>query len=172
MCELARNSVIQSGFEMRVKQHWIGKKWYMPGPAGNDMQKTNVPNIRLAFRHETLKEELAMLGRYAEDNVIEASSVSQPAAGSSSVNFVDSTMIGASSLVEPSKLQQDLVHNHSLEPRPDQAEDGQKEYLEPAKDSSDIWQLSTSPSNDYKFPGASVLAQRARQRRLSQDLGQ
>ncbi|KAG2176979.1 hypothetical protein INT43_007633 [Umbelopsis isabellina] len=170
MCELARNSVIQSGFEMKVKQHWIGKKWYEPGPAGNDMQKTNVPNIRLAFRHETLKEELAMLGRYAEDNVADASAVGQPAAGNPSVNLLDSTMIGASSLVEPSKLQQDMVHNHSLEPRGDQADEVQKEYLEPGKDSSDIWQLSTSPSNDYKFPGASVLAQRARQRRLSQDL--
>lgn len=170
MCELARNSVIQSGFEMKVKQHWIGKKWYEPGPAGNDMQKTNVPNIRLAFRHETLKEELAMLGRYAEDNVADAPSVGQATAGSSSVNFLDSTMIGASSLVEPSKLQQDMVHNHSLEPRGEQAENGQTEYLEAGNEPNDIWQLSTSPSNDYKFPGASVLAQRARQRRLSQDL--
>jgi AMP deaminase len=65
MCELARNSVLQSGWENKIKKHWIGKSWYSPGVAGNDMQKTNVPNIRVAFRHETLMEELNMLSRYA-----------------------------------------------------------------------------------------------------------
>jgi AMP deaminase len=58
MCELARNSVLQSGWEMQVKRHWIGQKWYMPGAAGNDIHKTNVPNIRLSYRHATLLEEL------------------------------------------------------------------------------------------------------------------
>ncbi|KZV85080.1 AMP deaminase [Exidia glandulosa HHB12029] len=61
LAELARNSVIQSGFEMQVKRHWIGLKWYLPGAAGNDINKTNVPNIRLAFRHQTLLEELTMI---------------------------------------------------------------------------------------------------------------
>ncbi|CAO3677841.1 unnamed protein product [Umbelopsis ramanniana] len=65
MCELARNSVMQSGWENKIKMHWIGKTWTEPGTAGNDMRKTNVPNIRVAFRHETLMEELNMLSRYA-----------------------------------------------------------------------------------------------------------
>lgn len=39
MCELARNSVLQSGWEMAVKKHWIGHKWYLPGAAGNDIHK-------------------------------------------------------------------------------------------------------------------------------------
>jgi AMP deaminase len=68
MCELARNSVIQSGWENKIKMHWIGKTWTEPGTAGNDMRKTNVPNIRVAFRHETLMEELNMLSRYAYRN--------------------------------------------------------------------------------------------------------
>ena len=37
--ELARNSVKQSGFEMEVKRHWLGKEWYLPGAAGNDINK-------------------------------------------------------------------------------------------------------------------------------------
>ncbi|BEJ16660.1 hypothetical protein CspHIS471_0600610 [Cutaneotrichosporon sp. HIS471] len=61
MCELARNSVVQSGWEMQVKKHWIGHKWYLPGAAGNDIHKTNVPNIRLAYRHATLVEELNLI---------------------------------------------------------------------------------------------------------------
>jgi AMP deaminase len=61
MCELARNSVVQSGWEMQVKKHWIGHKWYLPGAAGNDIHKTNVPNIRLAYRHATLLEELNLI---------------------------------------------------------------------------------------------------------------
>ncbi|THH16717.1 hypothetical protein EW146_g3968 [Bondarzewia mesenterica] len=62
LCELARNSVIQSGFEMEVKRHWLGHEWYLPGDAGNEINKTNVPNERLKFRHETLMEELALIG--------------------------------------------------------------------------------------------------------------
>ncbi|KAJ7016880.1 hypothetical protein C8F04DRAFT_1158918 [Mycena alexandri] len=61
LAELARNSVIQSGFEMDVKRHWLGHRWYLPGAAGNDIHKTNVPNIRLAYRHQTLMEELTMI---------------------------------------------------------------------------------------------------------------
>ncbi|KAF8885708.1 hypothetical protein CPB84DRAFT_1816803 [Gymnopilus junonius] len=59
--ELARNSVRQSGFEMSIKRHWLGKDWYLPGAAGNDINKTNVPDIRLAYRHQTLVGELDMI---------------------------------------------------------------------------------------------------------------
>lgn len=41
MCELARNSVLQSGWEMQVKKHWIGHHWYLPGAAGNDIHKVS-----------------------------------------------------------------------------------------------------------------------------------
>ncbi|KAJ6528507.1 hypothetical protein B0H19DRAFT_1333952 [Mycena capillaripes] len=61
LAELARNSVIQSGFEMQVKRHWLGDKWYLPGAAGNEILKTNVPSIRLAYRHRRLMEELNMV---------------------------------------------------------------------------------------------------------------
>jgi len=65
MCEISRNSVTQSGFENWIKKHWIGKQWYLPGVQGNDMSKTNVPNIRMAFRFETLQEEICMLQEYS-----------------------------------------------------------------------------------------------------------
>jgi AMP deaminase len=39
LAELARNSVVHSGFEMEVKRHWLGKHWYRPGAAGNDINK-------------------------------------------------------------------------------------------------------------------------------------
>ena len=39
LAELARNSVIQSGFEMEIKRHWLGQQWYLPGAAGNDINK-------------------------------------------------------------------------------------------------------------------------------------
>ncbi|PPR03103.1 hypothetical protein CVT24_012383 [Panaeolus cyanescens] len=61
LAELARNSVRQSGFEMEIKRHWIGHDWYLPGAAGNDINKTNVPDIRLAYRHQTLVSELEMI---------------------------------------------------------------------------------------------------------------
>ncbi|KAI9846516.1 MAG: AMP deaminase [Sclerophora amabilis] len=64
MCELAKNSVLQSGFEASVKQRWLGQDCLLPGVKGNTMEKSNVPNIREAFRHETLLQELSMVDRY------------------------------------------------------------------------------------------------------------
>uniref|UniRef100_V5GSF1 AMP deaminase n=2 Tax=Kalmanozyma brasiliensis (strain GHG001) TaxID=1365824 RepID=V5GSF1_KALBG len=61
MCELARNSVLQSGWEMEIKRHWLGPNFQLPGPRGNVVAKSNVPDIRLRFREETLREELDLV---------------------------------------------------------------------------------------------------------------
>jgi adenosine deaminase len=70
LCEIARNSVYQSGFEHSVKSYWLGPEYREPGPAGNDIRKTNVPNIRVAFRHETLTEELHLMYKSLQHSVI------------------------------------------------------------------------------------------------------
>jgi AMP deaminase len=57
MCEIARNSVLQSGFEHPFKAYWIGKQYSVPGPRGSDIHLTNVPNIRLQYRFESLIHE-------------------------------------------------------------------------------------------------------------------
>ncbi|VDO64788.1 unnamed protein product, partial [Onchocerca flexuosa] len=54
MCELARNS---------VKVHWLGPNYNEEGVLGNDVSRTNVPDIRVSFRHETLVDELCSLFR-------------------------------------------------------------------------------------------------------------
>ncbi|XP_023019341.2 AMP deaminase isoform X2 [Leptinotarsa decemlineata] len=59
MCELARNSVLMSGFSHKTKQYWLGPNYTKEGVAGNDIARTNVPDIRVAFRYETLIDELS-----------------------------------------------------------------------------------------------------------------
>eukprot|EP00096_Caligus_rogercresseyi_P012566 TRINITY_DN530_c0_g1_i2.p1 TRINITY_DN530_c0_g1~~TRINITY_DN530_c0_g1_i2.p1 ORF type:complete len:845 (-),score=181.23 TRINITY_DN530_c0_g1_i2:290-2824(-) len=59
MCELARNSVVTSGFSHRMKQHWLGPNYTRPGIDGNDVTRTNVPDIRVAYRFETIQDELS-----------------------------------------------------------------------------------------------------------------
>ncbi|XP_077985040.1 AMP deaminase 2-like isoform X2 [Glandiceps talaboti] len=61
MCELARNSVVMSGFPHEMKQYWLGMNYRKEGQAGNDITRTNVPDIRVTFRYETLAEELGTL---------------------------------------------------------------------------------------------------------------
>ncbi|XP_068619341.1 AMP deaminase 2-like [Battus philenor] len=61
MCELARNSVLMSGFPHEMKQRWLGEQYMRPGPAGNDITRTNVPDVRVSYRHETLLDELRNL---------------------------------------------------------------------------------------------------------------
>ncbi|XP_061342448.1 probable AMP deaminase [Gastrolobium bilobum] len=58
LCEIARNSVYQSGFSHQAKLHWLGDKYFLRGPEGNDIHKTNVPSLRISFRYETWKEEM------------------------------------------------------------------------------------------------------------------
>ena len=65
MCELAKHSVEQSGWEHAIKQHWLGPNYYKPGVDGNNTAKSNVPDIRETFRYETWLQELAMVDRYA-----------------------------------------------------------------------------------------------------------
>jgi AMP deaminase len=67
MCELAKNSVIQSGFEHSLKQRWLGNDYQLPGMAGNNVAKTNVPNIRVDFRHSTLTQERLLINRFTEN---------------------------------------------------------------------------------------------------------
>ncbi|XP_059462294.1 AMP deaminase [Corylus avellana] len=58
LCEIARNSVYQSGFSHALKSHWIGKEYFKRGPNGNDIHRTNVPHIRLEFRDTIWREEM------------------------------------------------------------------------------------------------------------------
>lgn len=64
MCELACNSVRQSGWEAAIKKHWLGKKFMLDGVEGNDIEKTNVPDIRVGYRDDTLKSELELVEFY------------------------------------------------------------------------------------------------------------
>lgn len=61
MCEIARNSVVQSGFEACVKRQWIGKDYNDGSVSSNDINKTNVPDRRVAFRLALLKKEKSIL---------------------------------------------------------------------------------------------------------------
>ncbi|KAE8348578.1 hypothetical protein BDV28DRAFT_152693 [Aspergillus coremiiformis] len=66
MCELAKHSVEQSGFELSLKQRWLGANCSATGVAGNNVAKSNVPDIREGFRYETLMGELTLIGRYVD----------------------------------------------------------------------------------------------------------
>ncbi|KAL2756184.1 hypothetical protein ACRALDRAFT_2042373 [Sodiomyces alcalophilus JCM 7366] len=65
MCELAKNSVKQSGYERSIKEQWLGPDFHLPGKAGNRMIKTNIPDRRKEFRYRTLQDEHIMIERYA-----------------------------------------------------------------------------------------------------------
>jgi AMP deaminase len=56
ICEIARNSVLQSGWDMRYKKHFLG------GDLA-DIRETNVPEIRISYRQATLEYELDTIKR-------------------------------------------------------------------------------------------------------------
>ncbi len=61
MCELARNSVVMSGFPTWVKKHWLGTNFQKEGVQGNDVKRTNVPDIRVGYRYDTWVYELNLI---------------------------------------------------------------------------------------------------------------
>ncbi|XP_029702115.1 AMP deaminase 3 isoform X2 [Takifugu rubripes] len=61
VCEIARNSVLQSGLSHQEKKHFLGANYLKDGPEGNDIRRTNVAQIRMAYRHETLCNELSFI---------------------------------------------------------------------------------------------------------------
>jgi AMP deaminase len=61
MCELARNSVVMSGFPNWVKKHWLGTRYKQEGIKGNDVKRTNIPHIRVAYRYDTWTYELNLI---------------------------------------------------------------------------------------------------------------
>ena len=61
LCEIARNSVLQCGFDYQFKRDAIGDRWYMHSSLGNDPRKTHLSDIRVAFRFETYHTECAYL---------------------------------------------------------------------------------------------------------------
>lgn len=95
MCELARNSVLQSGWEREIKRHWLGNNFHLPGPKGNVTAKTNVPDIRLRYRHETLQEELDLIGRYGAPVDAAVHSSAGNASGGEAAVKADATAGGA-----------------------------------------------------------------------------
>ncbi|KAK1161697.1 AMP deaminase 3-like isoform X1 [Acipenser oxyrinchus oxyrinchus] len=71
VCEIARNSVLQSGLSHQEKQHFLGPNYLKDGPEGNDIRRTNVAQIRAAYRYETLCNELSFLVDATKSNVID-----------------------------------------------------------------------------------------------------
>lgn len=52
---------------LQTKKCWLGPNYTKEGIAGNDMARTNVSDIRIAFRYETFLEELSTLFHTAKD---------------------------------------------------------------------------------------------------------
>ena len=65
--EIARNSVLQSGFEDHLKAEWLGEH-YKKGATHCDEHKTHVPLIRAKFRAEHIALEHSMVLLLARGN--------------------------------------------------------------------------------------------------------
>ena len=55
--------MLQSGFDHKCKLEWLGDSYESEGIAGNDPDKTNLPQIRMGFRSEELLSERSLLVR-------------------------------------------------------------------------------------------------------------
>ena len=63
LCEIAKTSVLNSGFPIASKIHWVSDQYWLGDTRGNDIQKTNVPDLRAHFRADVLECEKALVRR-------------------------------------------------------------------------------------------------------------
>ncbi|MED6249088.1 AMP deaminase 3, partial [Ataeniobius toweri] len=70
VCEIARNSVLQSGLSHQEKKQFLGVNYLKDGHEGNDIRRTNVAQIRMAYRHETLCNELSFIADAVKSNAM------------------------------------------------------------------------------------------------------
>ena len=45
----------------QFKSYWLGPHYIKEGQESNDIRRTNVPDIRVAYRYETLCEEMNLI---------------------------------------------------------------------------------------------------------------
>lgn len=50
---------------LKSYRHWLGPDFHLPGVDGNDISKTNVPDVRLHHRYTTLMEEREMVWKHS-----------------------------------------------------------------------------------------------------------
>jgi AMP deaminase len=55
--------VLQSGFSHEKKVQWLGAQYEQEGVAGNDPSCSNVPDIRVSYRSESVQSERHFLIR-------------------------------------------------------------------------------------------------------------
>eukprot|EP00055_Hartaetosiga_balthica_P016642 m.105884 g.105884 ORF g.105884 m.105884 type:complete len:934 (+) comp9140_c2_seq2:428-3229(+) len=67
LSEIARNSGLISGFSHEMKTKWYGSNYTDRSVEGNDPLLTNVPQIRSAFRHECIVNEVELLLKSGSD---------------------------------------------------------------------------------------------------------
>ena len=167
MCELAKHSVEQSGFEHIVKQKWLGSNYHLPGVAGNDMARSNVPSVREAFRHETLMQELAMIDRYtraanAETHDLTASNLQpeQHAPQTSKTHQATHPDSPVHSLHPQPSATDPHEHDKTFPKLPPSSFPAQQARLNPSASNTDIASMPTAPASP-------TAAHNARPRRTS-----
>ena len=86
LCEVARNSVLHSGFPHSLKQHWIADDYWKFGPEGNNIQRTNVPALRMRFRLDCYSDEQGLVtsgaAAHGRRMVVKEAAAAAAAAGS------------------------------------------------------------------------------------------
>lgn len=82
MCQVLCSDVLSC---LQAKSYWLGPKYSKEGPESNDIRRTNVPDIRVAYRSETLLEELNLITHAVRtkelDNIDEEDTLSMAPVG-------------------------------------------------------------------------------------------
>jgi len=68
LCEIARNSVLQSGFGLEDKKRWLGDNFMEGTPESHDVKRSNLSAVRFCYRWEAYQEELSYIFKHSDKN--------------------------------------------------------------------------------------------------------
>ncbi|KAJ9449103.1 AMP deaminase [Diplonema papillatum] len=71
MCEIARNSVMQSGFDFNAKVGLVGNRYLLSSSKGNLSKKSHLSDIRVAYRFEAYHAEIEYLEEAAGNTIFQ-----------------------------------------------------------------------------------------------------
>eukprot|EP00798_Chlamydomonas_sp_ICE-L_P024031 gene24031-9608_t len=57
---LTREPLVEE-YSVAASKHWVGEEYWRIGPEGNDVQRTNVPDLRHRYRHDTYADEMRLV---------------------------------------------------------------------------------------------------------------
>ncbi|CCW61849.1 unnamed protein product [Phytomonas sp. EM1] len=121
VCEIAKRSVLMSGFSPRMKAQWLGDRFFLHSVVGNDVEKSHLPMTRCALRYDVYMDEISYLEARAAMDVVnramftpaEEDLILMDTMGCSRVEALSQCLLGCPTSIDCQSCERNTKHEKS-----------------------------------------------------------